>query len=196
MTSSITSALFAFTASNTGSTSQASSGDAALFESLMNQQSQGASSTAGNTSSASSGNVQGSSGFEAMMFSFSSETVTPASTTSGGTGTSAQGGLDQLLNMLEQMITDVENSIGNTGSNTAQASGTTNTTDANSSSLAASAIGASGPLPTFLAQVDSQMGLNATQQQALQGIAVENMNATNTPGTVNTIAQELQQAGI
>jgi len=53
-----------------------------------------------------------------------------------------------------------------------------------------------GPLPAFLAYVDTAMHLSTTQQQSLQNIAAENMDVNYTPSAVQKIAMELQQAGI
>jgi hypothetical protein len=53
-----------------------------------------------------------------------------------------------------------------------------------------------GPLPAYLKQVDAGLGLNASQAQALQSIAINNINTDGSTTSVNQIAQELQAAGI
>lgn len=54
----------------------------------------------------------------------------------------------------------------------------------------------SGPLPTFLAGVKTQMNLSPEKAQALDSIALHFKNAQDTPETVSQIAAALSQAGI
>ena len=113
-----------------------------------------------------------------------------------GNAPSAQDGVDQLFAMLQQMITDMEDSAGNSGSSSAAATVISANASGNINAFADNALASGGPLPAFLAQVDTRMNLNPTQQQALQSIAAQNMDATDTPDTVQQIALELQQANI
>ena len=53
-----------------------------------------------------------------------------------------------------------------------------------------------GPLPAFLAQVKSQLGLTSTQASSLDNIALQFKDADNTPETVQQIAAALSKAGI
>ena len=53
-----------------------------------------------------------------------------------------------------------------------------------------------GPLPAFLSQVKTQLGLNSTQATALDNIALQFKDANNTPDTVQKVADALRQAGI
>jgi len=106
------------------------------------------------------------------------------STTSSG----GSGNLDALLGSLD-----------NTDANTANPQNPTTAFEpiaTNSTSFAEAALADGGPLPAFLALVDTQMHLDKTQQQALQNIATEYQNASDTPDTVSSIAYALQQAGI
>jgi len=188
--SSTISSLFAFDFSSSVSTSKTSgeTASAACFAGSLDAQ--------GNTTS-----------FEELILSLTSTSDTSASATSDNTATTKapmSNGLDQIFNILEQMVADAENTLENinTGSTSAQSSntgiGTANVAGLmdSSTSFAVDALANGGPLPAFLAQVDIQMGLDSTQRQALQNIANENMDATDTPATVQKIALELQQANI
>lgn len=59
-----------------------------------------------------------------------------------------------------------------------------------------STFGLSGPLPAFITAMTAKLGLNATQNQAFQHIAVENKDIVSTPDNIQKVAMELQQAGI
>jgi len=98
------------------------------------------------------------------------------------------GSIDALLGSLEN--------IGSSATTVQDFSTTIDPSTTNSTAFAETTLASDGPLPAFLAQVDIQLHLNHTQQQALQNIATQNMDAADTPDTVQKIAMELQQAGI
>lgn len=59
-----------------------------------------------------------------------------------------------------------------------------------------STFGVGGPLPNFINVVTARLNLSATQNQALQDIAIRNKDITKTPENVQNIAMELRKAGI
>lgn len=124
---------------------------------------------------------------------------------SAGTGqksvnsATAKENTDQLLQYIQQMVSNTQDFLMHIGSNDA----TTHATSAATDPFAISGIGSdesfvtgSGPLPAFLAKVDAQYHLNATQSKALRDIAIQFKDATKSPDTIQKIADALQQAGI
>ncbi len=149
--------------------------------------------SAGNTNSAAN-YTQGNSSFDDLLDSLS------------GNGAAKKAGsktdkdkTDDLLNYIQQIMTNIDNSLINIGSDPAKANKDVqpvNPVDASNTSDFEAILASGGPLPTFLHEVDERLHLNATQQKALQDIAEENMNVTKSPEAIRKIAAELQQAGI
>jgi hypothetical protein len=64
------------------------------------------------------------------------------------------------------------------------------------SSSFVSTFGLSGPLPNFITLMTAKLKLSATQNLALQDIAIANKDIVKTPESVQKIAAELKEAGI
>ena len=110
----------------------------------------------------------------------------------------AGGNFSQILALLQEIVSDLENGQchGQCNKDQNSTSASTASTTPASNALSAGALQLmqeGGPLPTFLNEMDSQAGLSATQQESLWNIAAENMGGT--PNT-QTIRDELQQVGI
>lgn len=149
--------------------------------------------SAANTNSASS-YAQGNGSFDDLLASFTDN----GAPRKAGSKTDKDK-TDDLLNYLQQVMVNIDNSLINIGSDPAKANKdiqAVNPVDASNTSDFESILAGGGPLPAFLREVDERLHLNPTQQKALQDIAEENMNVTKTPENIHRIATELQQAGI
>ena len=106
---------------------------------------------------------------------------------------------NNILDFTQQILMNIENQLESFDSSSIIANNAIldiNTVDVGNTAYFESILSNSGPLPTFLHEVDIRLHLNASKRQALRDIAAENMNATKTPESIQKIAMELQRAGI
>ena len=133
--------------------------------------------------------------------------------TSSGTGQKAQNttktqdaGVASFDDLMAQATVKANASVGVAGqfldSLTRAVQGKSGASQASSSSVFPfsdtfeSVFGTSGPLIDFINITTTRLHLSAEQHQALQNIAINNKDITNTPANVQKIVAELKEAGI
>ena len=120
--------------------------------------------------------------FDALLSIFSSDSNSTSQSSSASNASGSQGQAGSLDSIFSVLLS--ENSAASS-------------TDSSSfSSDFQSSFGNSGPLVDFMNMITKQLHLTASQNQALQHIAVENKDATQSGASVQTIAAELTTAGI
>jgi len=112
----------------------------------------------------------------------------PAITGLAGNSSSNSGGFSSLLDSFSP-LSDIGSFFGMGGPGLYPDS-------LNDKATVESAIGSSGPLPTFLHMVSEAEHFTTAQTQSLYDIAAENMNIQDTPDAVHDLSVKLQQAGL
>ena len=132
-----------------------------------------------------------------------STTATFAAQNKQSSQTTAAAGFDAALTIATSNAetTDfvtklIDNIMNSMSAKHSKATSDATTSDTQFSSSFTSIFGTDGPLPDFISAVTKTMHLTPAQSKALQEIAVNNKDITNTPANVQKIAAELKQAGI